>query len=181
MHLRILFVIYILAIGCGGTETRIQQLKKLNDLQLDSIRKRVLTSYKDTVKFDTAFVSDKGNTVFVKLRHLCTYDNKVNTPREYLDVYKLTKFQTHNFVTRVEFRINSKTIYDGFITKDDFKANISNDLKRYGVLKLNRPDIDISGDKLSIEYRIVIPLAGVDLGYIIEIDSAGIKHTGSLD
>jgi len=171
---------FILFIGCSNSESQTQKLKDLDRSTLDSIRNDVLDSYKDTIKVDTSVIIGKGDTVTVKFRHYCTYDKKINIPQEYLNIYKLSKFQTHNFVSQIEFKINSKTIYNGLITKDDFKRSLSDELKRYGVLKYS-PDISISGKTVSIEYGIGIPLAGTELGYIMKIDSTGGKHPGSLD
>ena len=179
----ILFVLIgtMLFVGCSNTESQIQKLKDLDRPALDSIRNSVLNSYQDTIKIDTFFVVDKSDTVKVKFRHYCTFDKKINTPQQYLDVYKLSKFRTHNFVSQLDFKINSKTIYKGFITKDDFKNSLSVELKKYGVLKFNSPDIDVSGKTLSIEYGIGIPLSGTEWGYIMQIDSTGNKQAGSLD
>lgn len=174
-------LIYCVAFAaCSNSNNEIQRLKNFSTHELDSIRNSIVASYKDTVKVDTSVISDKGDTVKVKFRHFCTYDNKVNTPQEYLDVYNLSGFQTHNFISQVEFKINSKTIYRGIVTKDDFKDQLNDRLKRYGVLRYS-PGVDISGKTITIEYGVGIPLSGVVWGYVIEIDSTGAKKTGSLD
>ncbi|MDR3695142.1 hypothetical protein [Mucilaginibacter sp.] len=170
----------ILLIGCSGPESQVQLLKDKGKHALDSIRNEVLRSYNDTVRIDTAVI-EKGDTIKVKFRHYCTYDKKISTPREYLDIYKLSEFITHNFVSEIEFKINSKIVYKGLITKHDFNGSLSDDQKKYGVLNYHRPDISISGKTISIEYGIGIPISGRELGYEMEIDSTGKKQTGSMD
>jgi hypothetical protein len=173
-------MLIILCIGCSNPNNEIERLKDLSTHELDSIRNGITASYKDTIKIDTSVILGKGDTIRVKFVQFCTYDNKISTPQEYLDVYNLPVFQTHNFISKVEFKINSKIIYNGFITKDDFKNQLSDEYKKYGVLKYS-PDIDIVGKEISIEYGIGIPLSGTEWGYIMEIDSAGKKRVGSLD
>ncbi|MFC0515669.1 hypothetical protein ACFFGT_15725 [Mucilaginibacter angelicae] len=148
--------------------------------QLDSIKDAVLRSYRDTIKVDSTEIADNGDTVSVKFRHYCSYDNKISVPQEYLDVYGISEFQTHNFISEVEFKINSRIIYKGAISKNDFSKSISMRLKKHGVLYYS-PDLSISGKRLSIDYNINIPLSGEGWGYTISIDSTGKKITGSLD
>jgi hypothetical protein len=70
----------------------------------------------------------------VKLRHYCTYDGKINLPPLYIKMYHLSKFRTHNFVSALEVKINSKLVFKGIIKKEDFEKLLFNQLKNYGVL-----------------------------------------------
>lgn len=148
--------------------------------QLDSIKGEVLRSYNDTIKVDSTEIADNGDTVSVKFRQYCSYDNKISVPQEYLDIYGISKFQTHDFISEVEFKINSTIIYKGVISKNDFSRSLTSRLKKYGVLYYS-PDLSISGKRLSIDYNISIPLSGEGWGYTISIDSTGKKRTGALD
>jgi hypothetical protein len=178
----ILMLATSLVAGCSGRapKSALVRLQDLDKPKLDSIRRGVLNSYKDTIKIDTTEIAENGDTITAKFRHYCTYDRKINIPREYLDVYKLSNFQTHNFVSEVEFKINSRIIYKGLITKDDFNKSLSERWKKYAVLHY-LPELSISGKELSIEYDISIPLAGEGWGYTMQIDSTGKKQAGSLD
>lgn len=152
----------------------------MDKLQLDSIKDKVLQSYRDTIKVDSTEIADNGDTISVKFRHYCSYDNKISAPQEYLDIYGISNFQTHDFISEVEFKINSRIIYKGIISKSDFSKSIPMRLKKYGVLYYT-PDLSISGKRLSIDYNISMPLSGEGWGYTISIDSTGKKITGSLD
>lgn len=176
----ILFAIILVFLlnRCGSPKT---ELEILSHLKLDSIKNQIIAGYKDTIKVDTTFISNMGDTVVFKLRHYCTFDNKVSTPPKYLDIYKLSRFQTHNFVSNIEYKINSKTIFKGLITKADFKNLISYELKKYGVLQCSPVDINVYSGSFSIEYGIVIPLANLGGGIIHDIDSTGKKKFGQMD
>ncbi|WPV00057.1 hypothetical protein SNE26_29020 [Mucilaginibacter sp. cycad4] len=152
----------------------------MNRAKLDSIKGEVLRSYRDTIKVDSTEIADNGDTISVKFRHYCSYDNKISIPQEYLDIYGISKFQTHDFISEVEFKINSRIIYKGVISKSDFSRTITGELKKYGVLYYS-PDLSISGKQLSIDYNISMPLSGEGWGYTISIDSTGKKLTGALD
>lgn len=138
------------------------------------ILKDELSSYKDTLKIDTTFVMNSKDTMTVELRHYCTYDKKIDLPVQYLTIYNLTKFQTHDFITSLKFKMNSKTIFNSYIRKADFEKLLDGPLKEYGVLLY--PDIESSSKGLSLRYSISVPLSDVGNGFTILIDTSGNKH-----
>jgi len=175
-----MIIVFGILVGCTerDSESSLQLLIDKGKPALDSVRNEVLKSYQDTIKIDTSEI-DGHDTVSVKLRHYCTYDGKINLPKQYLDIYNLAKFQTHNFVSQLEYKINSRIIFKGIITKSDFVKHLDTTFEKYGVLK--HPDVSLSDGYISIEYIIGIPLAEEDQGFELEIDSTGKKITGHLD
>lgn len=170
-----------LLIRCSGnvTDPPLRRLKELSAHERDSLMVTLLKSYKDTFKKDSVNIIAIGDTESVRVKHYCTYDGKINLPAKYLNVYGLETFKTHNFVSEVEFKINSKIIFKGIIKKESFHL-AGEDLKKYGVLSL--PDVAVSGKELVIAYGIGVPLTDYYQGYIIGIDSTGkIKYNGSMD
>jgi hypothetical protein len=175
--------IAILMAGCANeaTDPTLQKVKKLNPHERDSLLKKLLAGYKDTFNVDTTEILANGDTETLRIRHYCVYDNKISVPREYLDVYGLTAFQTHNFVSDVEFKINSRIIFKGTISKAIFNKSISDRLAKSGTLSV--PYANMNSNGFTIEYGIGVPLTDYyDNGLIIKVDSTGkIKDTGTLD
>jgi hypothetical protein len=141
---------------------------------LSAVLSDELNSYKDTTKVDTVFLLSGNDSMFIKFRHYCTFDNKINVPVKFLKLYGLSKFQTHNFVSTLEMRINSKIVYNGVIRKGDFSALLDEELKKYAVL--SGPNIKFVGNRLDIDYSISIPLSDVGKGVTVAIDTLGNKH-----
>jgi hypothetical protein len=169
--------------GCANrtTDPALRRIKQLNPQERDSLMKKLLASYKDTFKVDTTEILANGDTATLRIRHYCVYDNQISVPKEYLDVYGLTAFQTHNFVSDVEFKLNSKTIFKRTITKAIFSKSMNCRLLKSGTLSLPYASIDSGG--FTIEYGIGVPLTDYyGRGVIISVDSVGrIKYIGSMD
>jgi hypothetical protein len=140
--------------GCSGSPPNpgLRRLKELSAHERDSLMKTLLTSYKDTFKVDSVDIVAKGDTASVRVRHYCTYDGKIDLPAQYMSFYGLESFQTHNFVSEVEFKINSKVVFKGVISKETFGRSLNERQKKYGVL--SRPEVDLIGKQLSIEYGV---------------------------
>jgi hypothetical protein len=141
---------------------------------LSDILSDELKSYKDTTKVDTVLFMNKYESMFVRLRHYCTFDYKIELPSRFIKMYGLSKFQTHNFISTLEIKINSKSIYNGIITKADFDTLLEDELKKYGVLL--EPNVELNNNELEIDYSISIPLSDVGKGVSIVIDTLGGKH-----
>jgi hypothetical protein len=140
---------------------------------LASILKDQLKSYKDTIKVDTIFLLSLHDTMSVQLRHYCTYDHKINLPPRYLKLFNLKKFQAHDFVSGL-VKINSKVVFDGIIKKAEFQSLLNDELIKYAVLLA--PNVTLSGNSLSLQYSISVPLSDVGQGFTMKIDTLGRKH-----
>ncbi|SEP30053.1 hypothetical protein [Mucilaginibacter sp. OK283] len=164
----------------GITKTDTSRKPKLNPRleddptpTLKSILHDELKHHHEITKVDTLFVLKQGDTLKVKLRHYCTYDGKINLPPRYLRMYGLKKFKTHNFITALLVKRNSKLIFKGFIKKDDFLHLLDDSLKKYGVLLF--PNVEFDQDNLNIQYSISIPLTDVGRGFTLTISKLGEK------
>jgi hypothetical protein len=155
-------------------KSKLQQEKDDGSPSTKSILEDQLKSYKEIIKMDTSFILNERDTVKVKLKHYCTYDNKINLPPRYLKIYHITKFKTHNFISSLNVKINSKLVFKGFIKKDDFINLLDKELKSYGVL--SSPNVEFTDNSLLIQYSISVPLSDVGKGFTIKIDSAGKKQ-----
>lgn len=156
------------------SKSKLQQEKDDGVLSNSDILDDQLSSYKDTVKIDTTFLLKGHDMMTVKLRHYCTYDNKINLPTRYLKIYNLTEFHTHNFLSALNVKINSKEIFNGFIKKEDFEKLLDDELRKYAILLY--PNVHLSNDRLEIQYSISVPLSDVGKGFTIQIDNLGNKH-----
>ncbi|MEZ2338934.1 hypothetical protein AB6735_25025 [Mucilaginibacter sp. RCC_168] len=179
---RFMLMVYIIcgmAMSCSGPEpnSALRRLTAMNAHERDSLRKMVLASYKDTIKTDTTDLKN-GDTIIVRLKYYCTHDGKINVPQKYLNVYGLSKFQTHNFISEVEYKINAKILFKGIVTKEDFKNSLSNELERCGVL--SQPNIAVIEKRLLIGYDITVPLTDYHTGYLMTVDSTGKVYRGKL-
>jgi hypothetical protein len=141
---------------------------------LANILNDVLKSYKYTVKVDTSFLVNKRDTITIKLRHYCTYDNKINLPARYLKMYGLSTFRTHNFISALLVKRNSRVIFNGSIKKEDFDKLLDNEFKKYATL--SAPNIKLVDGGLSIQYSITVPLTDVGKSVTMKIDTLGNQH-----
>ncbi|MGZ3761560.1 MAG: hypothetical protein ACXVAY_18665 [Mucilaginibacter sp.] len=141
---------------------------------ISSILNDVLKSYRDTIKVDTTFLINGNQKMTVKLRHYCTYDNKISLPARNLKIYNLSKFHTHDFISALEVTINAKVVFKGLIKKDDFEKLLDDELRKYAVLL--DPTVELSNNSLSIQYSISVPLSDVGKGFTLNIDTLGLKH-----
>jgi hypothetical protein len=83
-------------------------------------------------------------------------------------------------VSDVEFKINSRIVFKGTVSKATFNKSMSDKLKKSGTLSLPFANVDSSG--FTIEYGIGVPLTDYEQGFIMGVDSTGkIKYTSSLD
>jgi len=156
------------------SNSKLQQEKDDGEPSLTQILDDLRESYKDTTKIDTTFLLNGIDTVTVELRHYCTYDYKINLPVRYRRMYNLSSFQTHDFISALEFRLNSKVIFNGFIKKEDFKNLLDNELRKYGVLLY--PNLEVADNGIAIQYSISVPLSDVGKGFTVEIDTLGKEH-----
>jgi hypothetical protein len=77
-------------------KTKLQQGDDDPTPSLKSILKDEFKSYNEVTRVDTAFKLKDGQIMKIKLRHYCTYDGKISLPHQYLRMYHLSKFRTHN-------------------------------------------------------------------------------------
>jgi len=89
-------------------------------------------------------------------------------------MYNLSSFQTHDFISALEFRLNSKVVFNGFIKKEDFKNLLDDELRKYGVLLY--PNLEVVDNGIAIQYSISVPLSDVGKGFTVEIDTLGKEH-----
>lgn len=148
-----ILALFIASGNCVAQSNKTISLVKLTDRQL------LILSYKDTIKVDTVIVLNRKDTIAINLRHYCTYDGKINVPKNYLEESGETKLTTHNFVSLIKIKHNSKIVYNGFINKDKFEnQKLDDELKKYGVLYYNGIGTNNYKDKITITYRVSIPL-----------------------
>ncbi len=121
-------------------------------------------TYKDTVNKDTSFFINGTDKVEIKVRYYCTYDKKIVLTGQYLEIYDAKghlvkapdKFVTHNFVSDVKVKLNSKPIFNGIVKKENFaNQGLEDDLKQFGVLAFQA--ISKYSRGFTIYFRIGIP------------------------
>jgi hypothetical protein len=133
-----------------------------------------LKSYKHVVKIDTTFLLSPHDTLTVKLRHYCVYDDDIDLPSNWIKMYNLKKFRAHNFVTALTMKLNNSVVFNGLIKKKDFNELLDNNLKKYAVLLV--PAIKASSNGLMLGYSISVPLADIGHEFTMNIDTLGNKH-----
>ena len=155
-------------------DSELQQEKDEGVPSLTQILNDLRDSYKDTTRIDTTFLLNGIDTVTVKVRHFCTYDHKIDVPARYLKMYNLSSFQTHDFISFLDFKINSNEVFKGFIKKEDFRNFLDEELRKYGVLLY--PNLEVSKIGIALQYSISVPLSDVGKGFTIRIDTLGKKY-----
>ncbi len=133
-----------------------------------------LRSYNHITKIDTTFLLDLHDTLTVKLRHYCVYDDDIELPAKWIKMYHLNKFRAHSFVTALIMKLNSKVVFNGLIKKKDFNQLLFENLKKYAVLL--DPAIKVSSNGLTLGYSISVPLSDVGQRFRMNIDTLGKKH-----
>ena len=92
-------------------------------------------------------------------------DSAIKVPKNYVDIYKLDSFVTHNFVTILRLEKNNKTIIQRRVYKRDFEKFLFQQLKKYGALLC--PSLDLSNGTIDLDYSISIPLTDIGTGIMI--------------
>jgi hypothetical protein len=98
-------------------------------------------------------------------------DSAITVPKQYVNIYKLDSFVTHNFVTEVKLDKNSKTIFQATVYKKNFEKFLYPQLKEYGILFC--PEINLSRDTIELDYSISIPLTDIGVGVEMIINRDG--------
>ena len=139
----------------------------------EEIYNDLMKRYNEVIKIDTTFILNGHDTVTAKFTHYCTFDGNINLPDQYLVDFHLKKFQTHDFESKLELKLNSKTIFNSKITKKDFIILADEYLGKYGTLFFPSVRTSQTGKSISIHYSFVIPLTDVGKGVSMEIDTLG--------
>lgn len=116
---------------------------------------------RDTVRVDTQ-VFYLGKDYRIQLRHYCTNDSLLELPKGILDIYKLKKFTTSNFVSSLVVRSRDSVLLDTIIRRDLFYRYADPSLRTYGVLFYGGSEF-LPG-RLNIDYSWSIPLSDVGIG-----------------
>ncbi len=111
------------------------------------------------------------DTFQLRLKHYCLMDSAIKVPKQYVYMYKLDSFVTHNFVTTVRLDKNSKTILQRTVYKKDFEKLLYQQLKEYGTLRC--PSMKLVNDSIELDYSISIPLTDVGIGITMVINRDG--------
>lgn len=139
----------------------------------EEIYSDLMKRYNEIIKIDTTFILNGHDTVTAKFTHYCTFDGNINLPDQYLVDFHLKKFQTHDFESKLELKLNSKTIFDRKITKKDFMMLADEYIRKYGTLFFPSLKISQTGKSIAVDYSFVIPLTDVGKGVSMEIDTLG--------
>jgi len=137
---------------------------------LQSIFDGYVARYKRPCVIDTSFSIATGRYTF-HAEHTCLMDSGITVPKDYVYMYKLDSFVTHNFVTHVRLTRNDRTILERAIRKEDFDKVLYTSLQRYGALFC--PDFRIGKGRILLHYSISIPLTDVGIGAYADVDGKG--------
>src|SRR5262249_40551123 len=114
----------------------------------------------------------------IRFRHYCTNDSLLELPKDILDIYKLKKFTTSNFVSSLVVRSRDTVVLDTIIRSDLFYRYADPRLKTYGVLFYGGRDF-LPG-RLNIDYSLSIPLSDVGIGVHLSYAlGGGLTTTGN--
>ena len=130
-------------------------------LTLEEIREDYVKMYYTQLNIDTSFLFD-SDTIRFRFQYHCKMDSAVTVPKNYVEMYGLENFVTHNFTSSVLITQDQQTILKREINKNDFDKLLEDHLKEYAVLFV--PTIHYSADSIAIHYSISIPLTDVGIG-----------------
>jgi len=86
----------------------------------EEILAHYMKSCRDTVKVDTT-VPVSGQPWHITLRHYSTGDSAIQLPERYIEGYKLKKFTTSNFESKLKVTVRDVTLFDTVISKNIFR------------------------------------------------------------
>jgi hypothetical protein len=138
--------------------------------ELASIYDEYIGRYKRPCIIDSVFAFGT-DTFKMHFKHYCLMDSAITVPKQYVNIYKLDSFVTHNFVTEVKLDKNSKTIFQATVYKKNFEKFLYPQLKEYGILFC--PEINLSRDTIELDYSISIPLTDIGVGVEMIINRDG--------
>jgi len=137
---------------------------------LQSIFNDYIGTYKKPCVIDTAFSIGTDRYTF-HAEHECLMDSGITVPKDYVYMYKLDSFVTHNFLTHVRLAKNDKSIVEKTIYKKNFDSVLRPDLKRYAVLFC--PYFLLKDNRILLHYSVSIPLTDVGIGAYADMDGKG--------
>jgi len=140
------------------------------DQELRDMFNEYVARYKKRYTIDSGFVFGV-DTFHLQLTHYCLNDSAIKVPRQYVYMYKLDNFVTHNFATTLRLDKNNRIIVQKTVTKEDFGKLIDKDLRELGTLRY--PSMRLENDSIGLDYSISIPLTDVGIGVTMMIDRDG--------
>lgn len=187
-YLFVLSVIYTACTDASSTDTT----NGADSIQKDSLAVKVVqdkNAYNEEEEIkkliwetahicDVAFTKDtifiKGNDTFtVAFKHSCSGDSFL-LPAKYIETYKMDRFMAYSLQSDIIVEKNGVGIVDRRIQKKDFSAVSDPVLNQYAVLQY--PDLKITGDSVSINYSLSVPLTDVGIGVRATILKDGSIH-----
>lgn len=129
-----------------------------------------VSEYEKRHTIDTGFAVG-ADSFRLQLTHYCLHDSAIKVPREYVYMYGLDSFVTHNFATTVRLDRNNRTILQRIVHKEDFDALLDKGLKKYSALLY--PEMGVVKDSVYLYYSISVPLTDVGIGVHMVVDRAG--------
>jgi len=157
------------AIG-STTRPAVDTSKDDEDEDLIKMYKDYVDQYKKPCIIDSVFALG-GDTFHLHVKHYCLLDSAIKAPGQYVKMYKLDSFVTHNFATVLKLDKNGKTILERTVYKKDFEKFLRPPLQKYGALLC--PELSLSANQVKLDYSISIPLTDVGVGVTVLIDRNG--------
>lgn len=139
--------------------------------ELKEIVQQYVDQYKMKYNMDTTFNigTDSFQVVF---KYECLFDSSIHVPDNYVSIYGLKNFITHDFASSIVIYKNRKILIEKEISKNSFSKLIDNDLMLNGALLY--PNLHFDKDPLvRIHYSVSIPLTDIGKGVSVLVDSAG--------
>jgi hypothetical protein len=120
-------------------------------------------SHQKIIKLDSTFILDNA-TYRLKVT-LTKTSKKFKVPTKYLKIYKIKKYHSFDYISKIDFFKNGQPIGHYLIKKSDFKGKVDEPLIDYGILYF--PYIEYRNNLFVINYSLTIPLT--DIGEVVEL------------
>lgn len=138
--------------------------------------KKVENSYDEKLIIDTV-LELKNKSVQVHFEYLCLKDSILTIPSKYYELGN--EFSTYEFSSKLEISSQDQVLFDGTITKRDFKKLLTEEILTYGTLRFpSFRGVTSDSLELSVHYTIGIPGTDLGTGVTVYLDEDGNTRIG---
>ena len=144
------------------------------DLDFAKLRSDFISKYAESEELDTLIVDSSGDSISLKYRYYCSFDSALTIPEKFVWEEDKKDFITHNFLTSYQVIVNSDTVLNRTISKEDFVSVLSPELIDYAVFfSHNFRGFSIEKSALEFGYSITIPVTDIGQGKTLWIKKDG--------
>jgi len=142
--------------------------------------RQALSKTYDQIKVIDTLLIRNNDTLKLHLKYYCLKNKSITVPKTYFsgDEKEPKDFKTYDFASSILLTIHGNTVFDKVVKKSDFNAIITEDLRKYGSLRM--PYIAPGSENTNqviLHYSVSIPVTDIGEGVNLIIDKDGKSKT----